>query len=379
MGVLKMLSYRQGTVEKIIEENENYAEILVRRQGLLSHAINYKLLTGSVTKGDKVLVNTTAKELKLGTGGYDFVISNLNNEKQELYGPGHIMKLRYTPLQFKVLSVEEEESPYHDVIKENTSLEGAIVIIGALHSMLAPVAFAVNGTNKKKLRLIYIMTDGASLPIMFSKSVRELLSKDLLQGTITAGNAFGGDLEAVNIYSALLAAKWVLNADCIMVCMGPGIVGTGTKWGYTGIEQGQIINAVASLGGTPVAIPRVSFGDPRLRHQGLSHHTVTALKNVALASAKIPFGILDDSKMNYILEQWTKNKIALHELIIKDVQDELTSLANSNLSIKTMNRGIKEEKDFFSCCLAAGVYARELINEKLIVNNLLPSDQKVMC
>ena len=31
--------------------------------------------------------------------------------------------------------------------------------------------------------------------------------------------------------------------------MGPGIVGTGTKYGFSGIEQGQIIDAINTLSG----------------------------------------------------------------------------------------------------------------------------------
>jgi len=213
------------------------------------------------------------------------------------------------------------------------------------------------------------MTDGASLPLMLSNSVRELRNKNFIQGSITAGHAFGGDLEAINIYSALIAAKWVLKADCIIVCMGPGIVGTGTKWGFTGVEQGQIINAVASLKGTPIAVPRVSFGDPRIRHRGLSHHTITVLKHVALAPAIVPFGMSEKAKMEVIMRQWTENKLNKHKLIIKDTSKELKELTSSDLNIKTMGRGLDKEIDYFSCCLAAGVQARELINEEQVLGN----------
>lgn len=358
-----MFSYRQGVVEEIIKQSFGVTEILVRAENRVSCAINYDFFTGPVTLGDTIVINTTALELGLGTGGYDFVITNLNRKNQAISGSGHIMKLRYTPLQFKVLSVEEESSPYHNLINEKDSLERTPVIIGTLHSMLAPIAFAFNGISSRKLRLIYVMTDGAALPLAFSKSIRELKNNSLIQGSITAGNAFGGDLEAVNIYSALLAAKWALGADCIVVSMGPGIVGTGTKWGFTGIEQGQIINAVASLGGTPIAVPRVSFADPRSRHRGLSHHTITVLKNVAFAPAIVPFGLMEKNKLDIIMSQWEKNKIEFHELVIKDVATELKSLSQSGLSVKTMNRGLQEEKEFFSCCLAAGLRGRELINE----------------
>jgi len=358
-----MLGYLHGRVEKIIRQDFGVTEIIVRNKQRISRAINYDFLTGPVAVGDTVLINTTAEELALGSGGYDYVINNLKRKEQFVSGPGHIMKLRYTPFQFKVLSVEEEGSPYQQIFNEKVSLEKTPVIIGTLHSMLAPIAFAFAESSKKKLRLIYIMTDGAALPLAFSKSVRELLKKGLIHGTVTAGNAFGGDLEAVNIYSALLAAKWVLKADCIVVSMGPGIVGTGTKWGFSGIEQGQIINAVVGLDGIPIAVPRISFADPRPRHRGLSHHTITVLKNVALAPAIVPLALMEREKLAIIINQWEKNEINFHKLVIKDIAQAMDALNQSGLSLKTMGRDLEEDREFFACCLAAGLVGSDLINE----------------
>ena len=34
------------------------------------------------------------------------------------------MKLRYTPMQLKVLSVEEEDSPYHQQLADADSIDG---------------------------------------------------------------------------------------------------------------------------------------------------------------------------------------------------------------------------------------------------------------
>ena len=71
-------------------------------------------------------MNTTATELSLGTGGFDFVVLNLSSNNNTLNGEGHIMKLRYTPFQFKTLSVEEQQSQYHDDIKDFKNLDEAI-------------------------------------------------------------------------------------------------------------------------------------------------------------------------------------------------------------------------------------------------------------
>jgi hypothetical protein len=39
------------------------------------------------------------------------------------------------------------------------------------------------------------------------------------------------------------------------------------------VEQGDILNAVESLQGIPIAVPRIGFTDARERHRGISHHT----------------------------------------------------------------------------------------------------------
>ncbi len=88
-------------------------------------------------------------------------------------------------------------------------------------------------------------------------------------------------MECTNIYTGLIAAKEVLKGDITIITMGPGIVGTGTKYGFSGIEQGQIIDAVNTLGGNPIVVPRISFRDLRERHKGMSHHTRTILSEIA--------------------------------------------------------------------------------------------------
>jgi hypothetical protein len=68
-----------------------------------------------------------------------------------------------------------------------------------------------------------------ALPIAFSETVAWLKNRRLMR-KYHHWPSFGGDLEAVNIYTDELAARHVLKADIIVVSMGPGIVGTGSKW-----------------------------------------------------------------------------------------------------------------------------------------------------
>lgn len=343
-----MISKKIGIVSKIRSENEVIQDILVEINGELAKAYNYIQLTGSVKEGDKVALNTTAVELSLGTGGFHFVILNLDNPDSSLTEGGHIMKLRYTPMQIKVNSVEEQESEYHDVFNDFVCLDDLPVAIGALHSILPPFAatFKKNSPDKK---LVYIMSDGAALPMSFSKNVETLKAKGLIDETITYGNAFGGDYECVNIYTALITAKEICKADCIIVAMGPGIAGTGTKYGFSGIDQGMIIDAVEKLGGKSYAIPRISFADLRPRHIGISHHMITVLSEITNKKTNLVLNAdMDANKLGIIKDQLKCNSIEeKHKVIFKSYEDTQKDLENYGLKVKSMGRGFEEDKEFF--------------------------------
>ena len=259
-----------------MRRDDNTTWIQVDIGGVIFKAVNYDNLTGSIEIDDNVILNTTAVDLSLGTGGYHFVLFNYSNESRTIEGEGHIMKLRYTPYQLKCLTAEEEVSQYHDLFNDFDNLNKKIFIVGTLHSMLAPLASMIKWLNPT-LRINYLMTDGGALPLQFSNTVRELKEKDIIDKTISIGHAFGGDLECVNIYTGLIASSEILDSDVTIITMGPGIVGTGTKFGFSGIEQGYYIDAVNNLNGTPFIVPRISFKDSRERHRGISHHTLTVL------------------------------------------------------------------------------------------------------
>ena len=100
-----MISKRVAIVESIVDKSNGLDDIRVNLNGDIQKAYNYPKITGDIKVGDEVLLNTTAVELSLGTGGYHFVIANLNNLESNFTEGGHIMKLRYTPLQVKLNSV----------------------------------------------------------------------------------------------------------------------------------------------------------------------------------------------------------------------------------------------------------------------------------
>ena len=123
------------------------------------------------------------------------------------------------------------------------------------------------------------MSDGGALPLALSDLVASLRDAGLVDVTVTAGHAFGGDHEAVNVPSALMVAtaSGVGGADAVVVAMGPGGVGTGSRLGATALEMAPALDAATALGGRAIAAVRWSDADPRPRHRGLSHHSRTAL------------------------------------------------------------------------------------------------------
>lgn len=357
-----MITTARGTVVSIDSARGDVQEITVDIAGEQARAIAYTSLCGCVSVGDEVLLNTTAVKLGLGTGGYHFVIANLTGQEHTEEGPGHIIKCRYTPVQHAVLSVEEEDSPERDAIEKFESLGNMPVVIGQLHSQLGPAAAAIKRKTQYRARVAYLMTDSAALPLAFSRNASELKSKGIIDTTITSGQAFGGDIEAVNVYTGLIAAKEVARADAVVVCPGPGNVGTGTKFGFSSIEQGEIINAVSILGGAPIAIARISFADPRPRHRGLSHHTITALTKVALTKCTLVLPMIDQMKLLSLQEQIAHSAIHYkHRTRVMDGWPGIKELMDKGFKLSSMGRSFEEDPEFFLSAAAAGALAADML------------------
>jgi hypothetical protein len=88
-------SFRTGTVTALLSERPGLQRVEV--DGKRAYVLTQ--LIGTVAVGDRVVVNTTATELGLGTGGWDVVHWNLERDEWGEPGAGHEMKLRYTSLQ----------------------------------------------------------------------------------------------------------------------------------------------------------------------------------------------------------------------------------------------------------------------------------------
>jgi len=354
-----MLEIKRGVLKQQLFSRPGIEGYAVEVNGREEKCIVYTDLVGKVKSGDPVLLNTTAESLHLGSGGYHYVIAGLNGEEKPLPAGGHIMKLRYTPLQVKVLSAEEEDSPYHQELKDADSLEGIPVLAATLHSMLAPLALQL---HRAGFKAAYLMTDGAALPLQFSQTVDWLARNGIIAGTVTVGHAFGGDVEAVNIYSGLLAARAAFHPDVIIVSMGPGIVGTGTRWGFSGVEQGMVLNAVETLQGVPIAVPRISFADARPRHQGISHHTLTVLSRVCKVRCLLPLPELPAEQMSRILQQVHQAGLFdRHEVYVEPAQEALERFRSSEMKLTTMGRTVEQDREFYMALAAAARLVEKLL------------------
>lgn len=345
-----MPSFRSGTVTEIISERRGLQRVLVE----IAHEVPAKAyvltqLTGDVAVGDEVVMNTTAVDLELGTGGWHIVHWNLSRRELAEPGPGHIMKLRYTSLQSDTGAVEE--------LGDADDLDGMPVVACGLHSQV-PCAVAALLHARPGVRIAYVMTDGASLPLVMSDLVESM--RPHLVTTITSGHAFGGDLEAVNIPSALAAAKHIARADVTIVGMGPGVVGTATRLGFSALEVGSVLAATSLLGGQPVAALRFSLADPRLRHQGVSHHTTTALTlgTATRATIGVPRGDLDARIRRDLDAAGLSDR---HRLLAVDDPGIPKLLEQLGLQVTSMGRGPAEDPAFYAVAGAAGTAAATLI------------------
>ncbi|MFI9486290.1 DUF3866 family protein [Promicromonospora sp. NPDC052451] len=341
-------------------------------------ALAYTDLVGDPATGDALLLNVSALARGLGTGGYALVVgpasAGTTLPPDPDPGPGHLVKARYTPLQSMVLGVDEQESPHHATLADADTLDGMPVVVADLHSALpAVVAGLRHAPGGSDLKVAYVMTDGGALPAAFSRTVAALRDAGWLTTCVTVGQAYGGDLEAVTVHTGLLAARHVAGCDVAVVAQGPGNLGTGTRWGYSGVAAGEAVNAAATLGGRPVASLRVSGADPRDRHLGISHHSLTAYTRVALAPADIPVaaptpaverltGWGDDLTHRIRTQAPALTTTPAGHTLVDVPADTplLDTLRTSPAGLRTMGRGLDADPASFVTAAVAGLHAHHL-------------------
>jgi hypothetical protein len=374
-----MITWRNGTVSGTRREWPGAVELDVSVDGASAEgeqvrALAYPALTGRPRPGDRVLVNTTALDLGLGTGGYALVVALPDRLPPDPELAGHLIKARYSPLQACVLGADEQGSPHHDVLRDADDIGGMPVVVADLHSALPAVLAGIFAAERSgddpppaagqlrlaEPRVVYVMQDGGALPAWFSRTCAVLREAGWLAATVTTGQSFGGDLETVTVHTGLLAARHVLGADIAVIAQGPGNLGTGTRWGFSGVAAGEAVNAAAALGGRPVASLRISDADPRMRHRGVSHHSLTAYGRVALARADVVVPALGgDFGVRVAAE--AAPLAARHEVVTVPVDGLEAALRACPARLSTMGRGLAEDLAYFLAAAAAGRHAGRLL------------------
>jgi hypothetical protein len=324
------LSLRRGVVTAVVEEVAD----LIRLEVDGVPCVAYPGLTGLVEVGDDVVVNVQARELGLGSGGFDVLYANLTRGLELAGAAGaHVTVLPYTPIQHAVRHVEED-GPLAD------GLGGLPVVCCTLHSQVAPACAALAGA-----RVAYVQIPGGALPVALSDTVRALRARGLVEHSLGVGPCFGGDLQAVSTVSAL---AWAAAAgfQAVVCAVGPGIVGTGSRFGHGGLNAAHAANATAARDGSSILAVRVSHADPRERHQGVSHHTRAVLElcdeRVAVAwpaGLEVPDGVGRIEEVD--VEGWRE--------------------ACDGLPLEHMGRGPEDDPWFFASAFAAGRLARQRV------------------
>ncbi|MDX6418086.1 MAG: hypothetical protein QOG28_2706, partial [Trebonia sp.] len=212
----------------------------------------------------------------------------------------------------------------------------------------------------------------------FSRTIAGLREAGWLAATITTGQSFGGDLEAVTVHSGLLTARLAAGADVAIVTQGPGNLGTGTKWGYSGVAAGEAVNAAAALGGRPVASLRISFADPRERHQGVSHHSLTAYGRVALASADVVIPALPEPQAARVASD-VAPLATRHRLITVPANGLEEALRAAPVPLSTMGRSLDEDLEYFLAAAAAGAHAAVVGAVRLPAPTTMPARRRRGC
>lgn len=359
-------------------------------------AVAYEALTGLPRSGERVRLEVSALDRALGTGGHAMIAARLEVLNEDPPRQGHLVKVRYMPDQVMVAGVDEQGTAHHDLLSapaDELGLDGCPVVVADLHSSLPAIVAGIRSCattgahdlgpsagsadhggvrkdSRRMPRVVYVMSDGGALPLAYSRTVAGLQEAGWIAATVTAGQAWGGDVEAVSIHNALLAARHVLGAEVVVLIQGPGNLGTDTPWGFSGVACGDAVNAVATLKGRAVACLRVSQADPRPRHRGVSHHSMTAYGRVALAAADVVVPALPGELGRQVDAQARalcapRPLGARHRRIdipLDGLAEALTTVeALTGVRLSTMGRGLKDDEAAFLAAAAAGRHAASLL------------------
>jgi hypothetical protein len=297
-----------------------------------------RALVGEMREGDEVIVNVEALDLGLGSGGFDVVHVNLSRGLDAPGTAANAMKLNYSSLQHPVRPVEG--------LPEREGRRAIPVLVLSLHGQLAPAAWAA-GRAAGGARVGYVQTAGGALPGTLSKDVAELRRAGLLCDQVTAGPAYGGEREAITVIGALRAAAGPLGWDAAIAGPGPGILGSGTRLGHGGMSALDTAHTALSLRLETLLAPRMSSGDRRGTHRGLSHHTDSVLR-LLLGGVRVPVPAGEPADLDQLRDACGDR----HEIWPREAP--LDEYIATGPAARHMGRSIEEDRLFFASALAAG-------------------------
>jgi hypothetical protein len=369
-----MLKLRRATVLQAGPADGPEQELAIAIEGARRAAIADIGLIGPSQVGDALIVNVQARDLGLGSGGFDIVHVNLT---RGLSGDGpsdaHVMKLNYTSLQHTVAPLDDEQL--------HLPLDGPVAVL-ALHGQLAAVAWAF-AQSRPDATLGYVQTPGGALSGGRSRVVRELRRRGLLAVHLTASAAYGGEGESISTAGALHHGLHSLGWDAAVCGPGPGIVGSSSPLGHGGMHALDSAHTALALGAPTLVVARMSSADPRSRHRGISHHTLTVLDlllepvTVALpAGIRSPVGADLRAGLSSVLRSSSPAsasqrarpqleldvdrpaRMARHDWRRAPV--DMPAYIESALPAETMGRALLEDPLFFGAALAGGTVLADL-------------------
>ena len=280
-----------------------------------------------------------------GTGGYALVAALPDRLPPDRSGPGHLVKARYTPLQAVVQGADEQGSPYHAVLRDAEDIGGMPVVVADLHSALAPVLAGLYqameraadtspgrgaaGQAGRRPGIPQRAAGGPAGPAGGTAGTPRRAARGLCHDRWRGAARPGSPVPAPRCGRRagwLARSPWgrpsaATSRSCAHRAVaarpsarrGPwpwwrrdrAISAPGRGGAFSGVAAGEAVNAAAALAGRPVAALRVSDADPRERHRGVSHHSLTAYGRVALARADV---VVPDLPGEFGARSWPRRR-----------------------------------------------------------------------
>ncbi|HWB34983.1 MAG TPA: DUF3866 family protein, partial [Rugosimonospora sp.] len=100
--------------------------------------------------------------------------------------------------------------------------------------------------------------------------------------------------------------------------------------------------------------------DPRPRHRGISHHSLTAYGRVALAPADLVLPDPVEAEIAAEVAAGAKGLAARHRIVRVPTEGLDTALRALPVKLATMGRGLDADRPYFLAAAAAGRHAADL-------------------